>query len=170
MPTRPRCLVRARARSGSPQPRSPRASSWALARRPPPFVERPPPHALCSTSTLGKASPPLFVTRPQPAKDATPTSVLDIASDLITPAAGWCPGTRATISDAELESELLDRVLEREFEANEQSDRALFAGFPRPMPGASKRGVPPNAPFMPAIKWPHVFVLGRFQFVSLKLP
>ena len=124
MPTHPRCLARARARSGSPQPRSPRASSWAPARRPSPFVELPPPpHALCSTSALGKASPgttPLFVTRPQPATNVTPTSVLDIASSLITPATGWGPETRATASDAELESERLDRTLEREFDANER--------------------------------------------------
>ena len=112
-------------------------------------MELSPPHA------LGKASPalvPLFVTLPQPAEDATPTSVLDVADIPTTPAAGWGPETRATTSDADPESELLDRDLEREFEANERSDRALFAGFPRPMPGASKRGVPPNAPFITAIK------------------
>ena len=149
MPTHPRDLARARARSSSSQPRSPRASPLATAPGPSALVELPPPHA------LGKASPgatPLFVTLLQPAKDATPTSVLDMAdAPMAAPAAGWGPETRATTDDAEPESELLDRALEREFEANERSDRALFAGFPRPMPHASKRGIPPNAPFMPAM-------------------
>lgn len=155
MPTHPH-LRRERARSSSPSLRSPRASPQAAsplaaARGLPPFVELPPP---CALVEAGPDATPLFATPPtRPAKDATPTSVLEVANALMAtkPAAGWGPETRATTNNAELESEHVDRELEHEFDTNERYDRALFAGFPRPMPCASKRGIPPNAPFMPCM-------------------
>ena len=90
---------------------------------------------------------PLFV-KPPDAPDTTPTSVLQVL-DAVQAAAGWGAETRATPSDdAELARERVDRELEGEFEGGERADRALFAAGLRPMPHASKRGVPPNAPFM----------------------
>jgi len=82
------------------------------------------PHSRSVLAEAGLDVTPLF-TKPPPAPGTTPTSVL------------------------ELGRERVDHDLELEFEAGEQANRILFVNGLRAMPGASSRGVPPNAPFMP---------------------
>jgi len=122
---------------------SPQAPPWSIATS---AVEIPfrSPDSAPVVADVGAT--PLF-TKPS-ALDTTPTSVLEVLDRM--QAAGWGAETRMRADDSELSRERVDRELELEFEAAEQADRTLFATGLRPKPHASTRGVPPNAPFMPA--------------------
>lgn len=104
------------------------------------------PHGRSVLAEAGLDVTPLFA-KPSHTPDTTPTSVLEILN--AAQAAGWGAETRMGADDTELGRERVDHELEREFEAGEQANRVLFVNGLRAKPGASSRGVPPNAPFMP---------------------